>query len=757
MKENHRDLESKFNNCVDFGVSALGGVLLSSILLFTPAKAVGYLGMGASMATFFASGTTKKKLIKLSSNIIDDLSSTQKADLIKKDDEIVRLTASYTELNSKVAKVKELGIQALALQDENERLKVRETALNQEITGLTDKLSRLTLSNADSLQSAKDAVLAAIEERRDGLLKALSKKESYPALVAKMQQLSEEVGEVFNQYSQLLVEATELSEVCNVLHWAVDELANAKVRMIRSMLTLRVQELEEAVQEWQDADLIPKSKLVELHRNCEARLKEFQVEAKNDLSSIYTFAEQLEKQLPDDDKFFLSLKMKIQEQEEKIATLQALLAESRQIRYFDDVGWKSEVANKVIDHFSMNEIVCDACPMPIREIGNDLEFFITPRSRIGMSLVKADVEKVTEALEFPLGTKVKIAVVGKNIRVRIPVAEKEVKKVSPEDVLGRSVNVWGSYLSSEYHLAIFAATQSGKTSLADELNALQYAQLEGLVEFQAITLKNDGNRDEEKTGRFVPPVFMPSNREYMQALGAIHEAIEHRNQILQVNPNHKFPRLVFQLDEYGEYFRLGQDEEKKAGKDAVITLLQRGAGLSSETGKGISLTLIAQNPYVSLLGLNKPDFANTCLVVVGEKNIRLFLDSDPANHGLDEDDLERLKGELKIFKEASRIASEKVAKEAESRSEEIGIAVRKCQENYYSLIIPSKGGLPPVIVYNPRPGEFTNGLMSGGRSEAKPTCPDCETPSNRRKGNSDRYYCDHQVCQRKTFTWKGLV
>jgi len=243
----------------------------------------------------------------------------------------------------------------------------------------------------------------------------------------------------------------------------------------------------------------------------------------------------------------------------------------------------------------------------------------------------------------------------------------------------------------------------------------------------------------------------------MQSLTLIHEAIEQRNQILQANPNHKFPRQVFQLDEYGEYYRLGNEDEKKAGKNAIISLLQSGAGLSSETGKGVSLTLMAQNPYVSLLGLNRPDLAAACIIIVGEKNIRLFLDSDKANHGLDEDDLERLIGELKLFKEASRIASDKAKQLAESKGEDAGLSIRKCAENYYSLIVPSKGGLPPVIVYNPKPGEFTNRLIELTKQEKKPTCPSCKTESNRRKGSSNRYYCDNQVCQQQTFTWKGLA
>jgi hypothetical protein len=165
---------------------------------------------------------------------------------------------------------------------------------------------------------------------------------------------------------------------------------------------------------------------------------------------------------------------------------------------------------------------------------------------------------------------------------------------------------------------------------------------------------------------------------------------------------------------------------------------------------------IAQNPYVSLLGLNKPDFANACIIIVGEKNIRLFLDSDPANHGLDSDDLERLKAELKVFKDASRLACEQAAEKAKANGESVPFAIRKCSENYYSLIVPSKGGLPPVIVYNPKPGEFTNGLVVNTNREEKPTCPVCNTPSNRFRKGTNRYYCDNDSCGRKTFTWKGL-
>ncbi len=61
---------------------------------------------------------------------------------------------------------------------------------------------------------------------------------------------------------------------------------------------------------------------------------------------------------------------------------------------------------------------------------------------------------------------------------------------------------------------------------------MQHTQLDGAIRFRAITLKNDGNRDEEKSERFVKPVFMVDNPAYMDFLQEIHQAIADRNQIL---------------------------------------------------------------------------------------------------------------------------------------------------------------------------------------------------------------------------------
>jgi hypothetical protein len=766
-------LESKFNASTDFiGVLSVGGMLISGLLLFTPSKDVGCIGIGSGIGAFTASVVSKKKHLQIVNNQLERMTSQHRSELSEKENEIISQTSNInnlktalTNLHSKVNHLESYKIdqelEVSRIQSHVQALTTQNQQFRQHIEAITSELDRL-------IELTRTAIEEALIEW-DVKIKSLTttKREQYPKLADRLDELLNESQDLLAEYAVKLAETPKkwesLDYLLSLYYCVNDDLSQIKTKAIQAIARLtnqatqlELQEVSEVLEEWQEADLIPRERVQGLVAKYESMLAEFRTDLNQRFEVVVGAARKYEEGITDDEQFFLRLKSEIQRLEENVHTLQMKLKEAHQIKVFDDIGWKSEVANKVLYHFQLNEIVCDACPLPVREVGGELEFYLTPRTRLGMNLVKADIDKVAESLSIPLGAKIKVAIEGKNIKVRVPFESREIKKVSPEDVLGRAVTLWGNYLGSEYHLVIFAATQSGKTSLADELNALQYSQLGGQIEFKAITLKNDGNRDEEKQQRFVIPKFMPSNNEYMKALGMIHDAIEERNQILEVNPNHKFPRQIFQLDEYGEYYRLGDGDEKKIGKDAVISLLQRGAGLSSETGKGISLTLIAQNPYVSLLGLNKPDFANTCIIIVGEKNIRLFLDSDSANHGLDEDDLARLKEELKLFKEASRIASGKAAKEADSKGEDVGLAIRRCPENYYSLVIPSKGGLPPIILYNPKPGEFTNGFMQRTTVVDNPSCPDCQTVSNRSRKGSNRYYCDNQACKRQTFTWKGM-
>jgi hypothetical protein len=76
------------------------------------------------------------------------------------------------------------------------------------------------------------------------------------------------------------------------------------------------------------------------------------------------------------------------------------------------------------------------------------------------------------------------------------------------------------------------------------------------------------------------------------------------------------------------------------------------------------------------------------------------------------------------------------------------------------LIVPSKAGLQPIILYNPVPGQYTNGLVTAKREKEKipiPTCKTCGTTNVQKFGQQgNRYKCLNPDCNTQTFTWKGL-
>jgi uncharacterized protein YdiU (UPF0061 family) len=104
-----------------------------------------------------------------------------------------------------------------------------------------------------------------------------------------------------------------------------DDLVNVKTKAIQAIAKLtnqqtqlELQEVEEILQQWQTANLVPRDKLEHIIRNYEAALNEFRVEFSNRFDATHQFALALEGQSQEDDKFVKKLLTKMQELERQI-------------------------------------------------------------------------------------------------------------------------------------------------------------------------------------------------------------------------------------------------------------------------------------------------------------------------------------------------------------------------------------------------------------------------------------------------------
>jgi hypothetical protein len=670
------------------------------------------------------------------------------------------------------------------LRHTNEQLQRLVTQAEQDTQTVIDRLgvAEATLSQTQQAQqqflAGLKATVAESIENWVGKIETLCAQliRKCPEMEERVEQILSDLGDRQTFYQEevenLAIEVTmmdALDQAISLLHSIYDHFGLLRIQVLnaahtryRQKLLTQLAAVQSENQTLSDRDVVPRDQLEQVIGNYEAAIREFRERYTQHAQETLQFAGEMEQTVIGQDPIFEKMQFLLRHQELQISKLEMRLQEANQIRTFEDVGNWTHVANQVLMHFSAHSIVCDACPIPIKETGNDIEFFITPRTQIGMNLVKSDIDTAAEALKIPLGVKnVKITIEGKNIKVRLPVREREVEKAKGEDILGRSPAEWVLYLGSQLHFAVFAATQSGKSTLLDELHALIHHQFAGDVEYRAITLKSDGNRDDNR--KFIRPKLMPSHDEYQAAILLVREDIEDRNLILGVNPNHRYPRLVHSWDEFGQFYRAGSTTDRQVARDVLITGIQEGGGQTSEPGKGISIVFTAQNPNVSTYGLQRNDLKNCCVVVVGEANIRGYLESDVSIHGLDKEDVARLQQELLLFKDAARTAVEKAKVQALEQGRDAALAIRACPENYYSLVMPVNVGLKPIILYNPKPGQFSQPLLQQTNAQtaiadtlSRPTCPDCQGQSTKKRGrNGNRYDCLNPDCNRKTFTWRG--
>jgi hypothetical protein len=356
-------LQSDFNGATDFlGVLSLGSVVLSSILLVTPVKAVGYIGIGGGLGTFTVSVITRKKSLKVAEEYFSQLSADHQAELTVQKEKVVSLGEALAESNKKFslseASNKERASTISGLENQVESLVVQNQSQQQLVENITGELDRL-------IAVARTAIEESLDEwatRLSALV--MTKKEQYPKLAERLNSLLDEGNRLLDEYASKLEQTPSkwdsLADLLSLYYCLNDDLVNVKVRAIQAIAKLtnqetqlELQEVNEILEEWQTANLVPRDKLEHIIRNYQSALNEFRMDFSKRFDTTHQFALALERQSQDDDKFVQGILGKMNELEQKIHQL------SKPITYPGATRTDMRIANVIIAYFERLGIILD--------------------------------------------------------------------------------------------------------------------------------------------------------------------------------------------------------------------------------------------------------------------------------------------------------------------------------------------------------------------------------------------------------------
>lgn len=389
------DLESKFNSATDFlGIVSLGGVVLSGLLLFTPVKAVGYIGVGGGLGVFAAATATGKKHLKISKQHLDVILTQHKDEVLKKDGEIYSLKGTINALTAENQGYQQSVARFPELASRIENLNSQVQSKDQIIEKVTDELDRL-------ITLARTAVEESLDEwnvRLSSLVE--TKREQYPKLKERLNALLDEGQDKLANYGLKLAQTPNkwdsLGDLLSFYYCLNDDLSHVKTKIIQSIsrLTnqatmLELQEVSEILEEWQTANLVPRDKLEEIVKNHRALLSEIRGEFASKFESIYQSAHVLEGQSQEDDKFVQGILAKMQALEAKIHQL------SKPLKYPGAIRSDMKIANIIIGYFEPG-IILDRAGTDYRGYEATLEF---NSDRTGRLILPKDLNEHSDALQ----------------------------------------------------------------------------------------------------------------------------------------------------------------------------------------------------------------------------------------------------------------------------------------------------------------------------------------------------------------------
>jgi hypothetical protein len=390
------DLESKFNSATDFlGVASLGGVILSGILLFTPVKAMGYIGIGGGLGTFAASVVTRKKHLKVAEQYFSQMHKDYDGDLTDKESQIYQLTDNIQELKGTVKSLQNETARFPELAEKIEFFTVQNQSKDyiiEKVTGELDKCIELARVVVEESLSEWEIKLSSLVD---------TKKDQYPKLEERLNTLLDEGKGKLDAYALKLAQTPSkwdsLGDLLSLYYCLNDDLANIKTRIIQAIAKLtnqatqvELQEVSEILEEWQTANLVPRDKLEHIIRNYEAALNEFRTDFSNRFDTTHQFALALEGQTQEDDKFVQGILARMQELEAKIYQL------SRPLKYLGAIRSDMKIANIVIEYFERLGLVLDRAGTDYRSYEATLEF---NSDRTGRLILPKDLNEHSDALQ----------------------------------------------------------------------------------------------------------------------------------------------------------------------------------------------------------------------------------------------------------------------------------------------------------------------------------------------------------------------
>lgn len=605
----NQELEGKFNSATDYlGVLSLGGVVLSGILLFTPVKAMGYIGVGGSLGAFGASIITRKKHLKVADREIEKLVKHHKTEvdlhnelLLVKDTEIATLKADFSkgfsrieELNQQLNQSTE---QATKLQSQIDVLAAQNQSKDNIIEKVTGELDRL-------IGLARTAVQESLDEWDTRLLSMVeTKREKYPKLTERLSDLLREGQGLIADYEAELAQTPSkwdsLADLLSLYYCANDDLANIKTKIIQAIAKLTQQEkelelreVEEILEEWQTANLVPRDKLEHIIKNYEAALNEFRIEFSNRFDATHQFALALEGQSQEDDKFVQGIIAKMKELERQIHQL------SKPITYPGATRTDMRIANIVIGYFEKLGLILDRAGSDYRNHEATLEFITDRTGRLVLASELNDHSEVLQGFihtlnkpEFKLDPETGLMTLLVRWASKPAIDNTDLAKrlLTPLDQVVKKLV---DNLSHKPSIRVMGATGEGKGVM------VRYLLNSILANHSWYCRLHDPQHGSSEDHWGIPKVSQ-SGSELKQALKDIEK------QMIQREANGWSVTTLDVLDE------IDTQLEKSEKKEAFIDLISRIRHL------GMKLILIGQNPKVGRAGFEWSDMQQMNCIYMG--------------------------------------------------------------------------------------------------------------------------------------------